>query len=353
MPARSNEEKTLAQLRSEIAAFGLTKTAGWDRERLTTALDRAHALKALKVVELKGRAQAAGAQVGDRPRKQDWLEALLQAEFAASSPAEDHPAKAPGAGGTLLRWSAAMGMTLAVLAMVLLPLGAWRLNQVAAAGLRTGGTWARQTADTLRQSSGALTSAADALDSSNQALRSVGTSLADAQPLLASIGDMLGTQAPDAISTARQSLISAQSGAQSIDRVLGSLSFLGIGYNPDQPLARGLADTADSLTPLPGALSEASHHLATTQKDIGQVSLDVVQVSDDLGNMSAQISPVALELEREADQLEGLADRIDQTADRMSILIWAGTLLAELLLLNGAITQYAVWTVGRSADGRA
>ena len=241
----------------------------------------------------------------------------------------------------------------AIAALVLLPLGAWRLSQAAATGLRVGGTWARHTAGTLRQSSDALASAADALDSSNQALRSVGSSLTDAQPLLVSIGDMLATQAPDAISTARQSLINAQSGAQSIDRVLGGLSFLGIGYNPDQPLAQGLADTADSLAPLPSALTDASRHLATTQNDIREVSLDVVQVSNDLADMSAQISPVAQDLASEADQLDGLADHMDAFADKISILIWAGTLLGELLLLNGAITQFAVWKVGKPEGARS
>lgn len=348
-PPRSAEQQPLDELRRQAVALGLVWAEGWDRARLNAAIDRAGKLKQLRVAELKRAAKAIGVEAGEKPRKADWLQAILRAEF----PAPDVQAPLSqagnlvGAGSRWLRWSGALGMVIIALAMLLIPFGAWRLSRAAQAGLQAGGVWAEQTAGTLRQSSEGLRAASGALNSSNQALRSVGTSLSDAQPLLSSIGDMLGSQVPDAISTARQSLINAQSGAQSIDRVLGSLSFFGVGYNPDRPLANGLAETADSLAPLPQALTDASGHLATTQKDISQVGQDVLQVSDDLANMSAQISPVAADLEREADQLDTLAASIDQAAGRIALWIWVGAGVLELLLLIGAGTQYAVWLIGR------
>jgi hypothetical protein len=336
-------------MRRQTVALGLEWAKDWDRARLNAAIDRAEMLKRMRVEELKREAHAIGVQAGEKPRKSDWLEAILKAEFPAlaAQPPSSQVARRARAGSRWLRWSGALGMAIIALAMVLTPFGAWRLSQAAQAALQAGGVWAEQTAGILRQSSEGLQSASGALDSSNQALRSVGTSLNDAQPLLSSIGDMLGSQAPDAISTARQSLTNAQSGAQSMDRVLSSLSFFGIGYNPEQPLAQGLADTADSLAPLPQALKDASNHLATTQKDISQVSQDVLQVSDDLANMSAQIEPVAEDLGREADQLDNLAASMDQAAGRTAIWIWAGAGLLELLLMIGASTQYVVWLVGR------
>lgn len=352
-PARSSDEQPLDDLRRQAEDLGLVWAESWDRARLNAAIDRAGALKRMQVDELKQRAGALGVQPGEKPRKADWLKAILRAEF----PAE--PAKLPsqsarpgGAGSWWLRWSGALGMAIIILAMLLTPFGAWRLSQASQAGLKAGGIWAEQTAGTIHQSSEALRAASSALDSSNQALRSVGTSLNDAQPLLSSIGDMLGSQLPDAITTARQSLVNAQSGAQSIDRVLNSLSFFGIGYNPDQPLAQGLAETADSLAPLPQALSDASDHLATTRDDISQVGQDVLQVSDDLANMSSQLGPVADDLEREADRLDKLASSLDLAAGRIGIWIWVGAGVMELLLLIGASTQYAVWLVGRPAGRR-
>jgi len=348
-PSRSPEKQSLDEMRRQAVALGFAWAGTWERARLNAAIHRAGTLKRMRVSELKREADAIGVQVGDKPRKTDWETAILRAEFPA--PVDQSPtsqaARQTRPGSWLLRGSGALGMAIIALAMVLTPFGAWRLGQAAQAGLQAGGTQVEQTAGTLRQSSEGLQSASDALESSSQALRSVGTSLNDAQPLLSSIGDMLGSQAPDAISTARQSLINAQSGAQSIDRVLNSLRLFGIGYNPDQPLAQGLADAADSLAPLPQALTDASDHLATTQKDISQVSRDVVQVSDDLANMSAQIAPVAEELGREADQLDNLATSMHQAAGRIAIWIWVGAGLLELLLAKGAITQYAVWHVGR------
>lgn len=341
--------ETLRELRRQVVALGLSWAADWDRERLQDALLRVETLKRIRAEELKRLAQEIGAQAGDHPRKQDWLVAVLKAEFPPLSPKQNSgkSARRLGVGERLLQLSGALGLVVIGVAMVIAPLVAWRLNQVGQTGLHVGETWAEQTADTLRKSSESLKSASAALESSNRALRSIGTSLDGAQPLLTSIGDVLGSQAPDAVSTARESLVNAQSGAQSIDRVLSSLSFLGIGYNPDKPLAQGLAETAESLAPLPGALSEASDHLAMTQKDLLQVSQNVVQVSDDVANMATQISPVAEDLGQEADQLDGLSGSIGMFAERLPIWIWGGAALVELVLVNAAITQYAVWVVGR------
>ncbi len=340
----------MTELRRKGAALGLGWAADGDRERLDIALHRAEELERMRVEDIKRHAGRLRVQPGDKPRKKDWLTAVLRAEFPAKPLPSAGPTDHRRIGRPLLQWSGTAGMMVIALAMVLTPLGVWRLSRAGQAGLQAGGTWARQTAETLRKGSDGLDSASAALESSSQALRSVGTSLDEAQPLLTSIGDVLGNQAPDAISTARQSLINAESGAQSIDRVLRSLSFLGIGYNPDQPLAQALADTAESLAPLPTGLSDASDHLATTQTDIQHVSRDVVQVSDDLASMATQIAPVAEDLGRQADQLDELAASIELSAQRLPIWIWAGVVLVELLLLNGAITQYAVWTVGRRED---
>jgi len=340
---------SLEEMRRQVVALGLPWVIEWDRQGLDAVLNRAHALNRMRVDELERQAKASGAQAGDKPRKKDWVTALLRAEFpdqVATTPPGGSPRRTR-LGNWLLRSAGALGMAIIVLAMLATPLAAGRLIQIGQAGLRTGRAWATQTAGMLRQSSDGLHSASAALGSSNRALRSVGTSLSDAQPLLTSIGDVLGSQAPDAISTARQSLISAQSGAQSIDRFLRGLSILGFGYNPDQPLAQGLADTADSLAPLPTALSEASDHLATTQDDISHVSRDVVQVSDDLANMSAQIDTMALDLGNEADQLDGLAESMDRSADRLPFWIWIGAGVLEFLLWIGAVNQYAVWLLGR------
>lgn len=348
----SPKQQSLAEMRRRAASLGLPWADAWDRERLQPALERAERLQSMRVGELRAEAVRKSVRVGSKARKADWVTALLRAEFPArQSPPTVRGAPRRALAARLLQWSGALGIILFVLAALVVPVGAWRLSLAATAGLEVGGAWARQTAGTLQQSSQGLQSAANTLRSSNEALRSVGASLQDAQPLLASIEDVLGTQAPDAISTAHRSLVNAQSGAKSIDKVLSGLSFLGIGYNPEQPLAQGLADTADSLSPLPDALTEASGHLATTREDIGLVSQDVLGVSDDLADMSAQISPVAQDLGRQADSLDGLADRLDHAAGRISFWIWFGAGLAEFILIMGALSQYAVWLVGRREAG--
>jgi len=312
-------------------------------------LGRARALKKMRLDALQREAEGVGVKAGEKARKADWINALLVAEFpsgaARRSSGENGLGHVPMAG--MLRLSGGLGLVLVGLAMALLPFGAWRLAELSRAGLSGTGMWASSTADTLRQSSVALQSASEALTSSGQALESASRGLDDAQPLLTSVGDVLGTQAPEAIATARQSLINAQSGAQAIDRVLVGLSLFGIGYNPDQPLAQGLADTADSLKPLPGALSDASDHLQITQRDLGSVSQDVAKVSADLADMASQLSPVAAELNSQADELEGLATALSRSADQAPLWIWGGTVVLELLLLIAGSTQYAVLALGR------
>jgi hypothetical protein len=348
-PRTARHTPSVRALRRRVSELGLGWARDWDRGRLEAVLRRAEALERLRVDDLKRMAAPAGGEVEGRPRKSDWVAAILRQEFPASPPVPiaERAAGRPVAAAWLLRISGALGLTLIVLSMALLPVGAWRLSRVVGDQLHSAGKWAQETAAVLRDSANGLTSASEALTSSNLALRSVGTSLSDAQPLLASVGEVLERQAPTAIATARQSLIDAEAGAQSIDRVLRGLSFLGIGYNPDQPLSRSLAETADSLQPLPAALSDAGEHLQTTQEDLGQVSQDVVRVSDDLANMAAQIAPMADDLDRQAGQVEGLGMSMNDLADRAPVWIWGGTALVELLLLIAAVTQYAVWVAGR------
>jgi hypothetical protein len=348
VPARKESRETnLDEMRRRAADLGLPWVSAWDGPRLNALLRRAQMLKDMRLGHLKQEAARIEVHGGERTRKADWVKAILAAEFP------DTPTRPPaawaargGAPARLLRFSGAAGTVLLVAAMAVLPFGAWRLSQAARAGLLGVADWATNTGVVLRQSSLGLRSASEALRSSNQALRSVSTSLSDAQPLLGSVGEVLGTQAPEAISAARQSLINAESGAQAIDRVLKGLSLLGFGYNPDQPLAQGLAETANSLEPLPAALSRTSDHLQTTQDDLTQVTQDVVQVSDDLANMAAQISPVADDLRREANGMDQLAAGLTRSADGIRGWVWAATALLEVLFLLAAVTQYAVWSVG-------
>jgi hypothetical protein len=335
-------------MRSRAIELGLAWADAWDRPRLNAALARARALKRMRLAQLEREGTRIGVQAGDRPRKADWVKSILRAEFP--SPPEPTQPEHPVRGAWLLRLSGLLGMGLVVLVMVLVPLASWRLAQISQGAVKGAGSWAADTADTLRQSARGLRSASDALESSNLALRSVGASLDDTKPLLTSVGDVLGRQTPVAIEAARQSLVDAQSGAQAVDRVLRGLSILGIGYNPDQPLAEGLAETADSLEPLPAALSEASQHLRTTQTDLDQVSRDVVEVSDDLANMATQISPVADDLDHQADDLSGLGDDLVRLSDSLPGWIWGGTAALELVLLIAAVSQYSVWVVGRRWD---
>lgn len=94
----------------------------------------------------------------------------------------------------------------------------------------------------------------------------------DTAPLLNSLSDVLTTDLPDTIAATQLSLLSAQTSARLIERVLIAVTsiplFPGETYRPQVPLDQALAEVSKSLDPLTSSFQDMESGLRTSQGNL-------------------------------------------------------------------------------------
>ena len=248
--------------------------------------------------------------------------------------------------GFLLQLVGALGLLLSILAAIALPLAGARAGRFGADALSAGAETARQLALTVRTSRASIEAAASGLTNASQALNTVEQGLTNSDPLLGSVGELLGEELPVTIETTRAALIGAQGGAAAMDRVLRSLAFLGLEYDPEQPLDESMAETADSLEPLPDSLRGVEGDLAASREDLDAVRADLDELADDLQQLGEELGAMAASLEGYAGDLTRAGQGLERASQRApTVGRWVGG-LGAVIALGLAASQYVTIVVG-------
>lgn len=248
--------------------------------------------------------------------------------------------------GFLLQLVGALGLLLSLLTAIALPLGGARAGRLVQDAMSAGAETSRQLALTVRTSRASIKAAASGLENASQALNTVEQGLVNSDPLLESTGELLGEELPITIETTRAALISAQGGAAAMDRVLRGLAFLGLEYDPEQPLDQSMGETADSLEPLPATLRGVESDLSASREDLDAVRADLDDLGRDSQQLAEELSTMAASLEGYAGDLTRAAQRLERGSQRAPMVgRWYGGLGAVLALFFAA-SQYATLVVG-------
>lgn len=322
---------------------------------------RREELEAQTVAQLRKLAREAGLSGVGELRKAELIDELLRLE---AEEVEDRPPIEPGPAppvsvslprrpmaGALLQFAASVGLLLSLVFALVVPAGAVWAGRAAQGFLSDAAQGARELGTTIGGARGSLDAAALALEDSAGALREVEGGLANADPLLASVGDLLGDELPTTIEATRSALVNAQEGAAAMDRVLRGLRLLGVDYDPDQPLNQSLAETAESLEPLPASLEGVERDLSTSRQDLSAIGDELDTVRQDLVILSEEIGTVADSLAGYSGELRRAGETLDRSAEAAPAAGWIAGVLLALSALTSLAAHYAAFTVGGMLRG--
>lgn len=146
------------------------------------------------------------------------------------------------------------------------------------------------TAEGLVIADDALTNTAGTLGSLSTTIGGATRAISETGPTIDTLQDLTATTLPESITSTRQALDSARETARVADQVLGALSFLGLNYNPEVPLATAIGRVSDSLSPVPGDLQEVAAGLGTAEASLTALTADLAEVQAGIDEIGASVS---------------------------------------------------------------
>jgi hypothetical protein len=368
--ARRLESVSQAKLRSLARQWQILGASRLERKDLVLHVLKVERWNAMTVAELRSLAREWRIEGVGRLRKKEIVQQLVQAEAWHVRPVAVRQTLVDVLLGLLLRlrkrWVAipwrrhlgialqvtgSLGLIVSLVCLIALPFLASRGVKLAQGVLASTAASTRAAADSLQLVGDSLGQASIALADASVTLGTTEDSLESVEPLLRSVGGLVGDEAPTTIEAARQALISAESGAKSIDQVLRTLARLepltGATYDPEQPLDRSLADVATGLEPLPAVLKEVQGDLDAAVEDIGPIRSSLEVVANDLVSFSASLDRLQERMYDQSSTLGDVAASTEQSAERVSVSIWIATILIEMILVGIGLEQCAVLIFGR------
>ncbi len=166
-------------------------------------------------------------------------------------------------------------------------------------------------------------------------------------PTIITLETLTGENLPETITATRQALSSAQATAQIVDRVLGGLTFVGVNYNPEVPLAQSISEVNDSLAPIPASLGEVATGLATTGENLDQLSRDLAEVADGIAAIESSLGEARTIISSYQTVVADLQAELEHVrAAAPAWFIVARSLLILLLLWLG-LSQIGLLVQGR------
>lgn len=358
--AEDLDDLTRAELRELAGERGIPRAGSMKKTELVEHLAMDEGWRGLERSALEDQARQLNIPDANELSKPELIGELHKAHSSRAQPPEppvEEPEPLPPAAtipapgtrpglGRLLQLAGNFGMILSLIMAVLLPVGAWLAVPRLEARLAGISSQLLEVSELLDASSGALQGASNTLEDTSGGLATTQLTLANSQPLLDSVSDLLGSQAPETIRETRRALLGAQEGARAMDRVLRGLALLGLNYNPEVPLDESLAQTADSLEPLPGALIQVQNDIDIVQIDLKFLESDMGQVSDDLENLSDSLAPLAEKLETQSDSLKETADTVSGIGNGLRNRLLAAALIGSLIAVWVAIGQAGLVVIG-------
>jgi phage-related protein len=262
-----------------------------------------------------------------------------------------------------LNWNRFLGTTLIVAGVLGLVLSFIGLILVARVGSIAQSSFARQistldqaltaTADGLSIAENALGDTEEALASLSSTLTDATQAISDTQPALETLQDLTGTSLPEAISSSRQALASAQETARVADQVLGALSFLGLRYNPEVPLNEAIGEVSASLADVPTELTNVAGRVGTASSNLDELTTDLEIVARDVDAIGTSVQStggVVAEYQRAVSTIQTEVAALREAAPGWITLIqW----VSYLLLVWLALAQLSLLAYGRDLRERA
>lgn len=326
-------------------------------------------LETMTLAELRALARERRVEGVGKLRKAELIQRLLQADALQAALAETissppvHPSKRAAAVwprvvvlgkrclGAIVQVVGILGAVLVLLCMLGLPFGASRAIALAQEALASTVGSIQNAVESLQLAGDSLGEAAKTLDDTGVTVVAADDSLESVEQLLRTTADAAGNDVPATIEAARLALVSAESGALAIDRVLRALSgfgwLTGVRYDPEQSLDTSLSNVATELEPLPESLRQLQNDLDATADDIEPLQSSLETVADDLASFSTSLTTLQAQTYKQATDLQGQAAALEEVSSWVPFWVWVSVIAIEMILVGVVVEQSAVFFVGR------
>jgi uncharacterized phage infection (PIP) family protein YhgE len=223
----------------------------------------------------------------------------------------------------------------------------------------------------------ALGATVDSVDALSAMLITTATSVEDSKPAFDQLNTFLGEKLPSTLTSATDSLKTAQQAAQVLDSTIKSLdsfrSVLGsaplVGsfvqlpaepYNPEKPLADSLGEVASNLEGLPemftemaDSLDKADNNLVDVQTNLTTMSGSVTLISRSLNEYEAMVIQSQSSMENLVSMLTNIQSNLTAILNGVAIVLsvfFFWLLAAQVVILSQGWELYQ-GTVDRMEDG--
>lgn len=173
-------------------------------------------------------------------------------------------------------------------------------------------------------------------------------------PFIDSLAQLSAENLPQTVESLRNSLATAQQGAQVIDdalRKVTSIPLLGDwlsdqGYNPTTPLDKGLSQVADGINSLDETFQGISDNLNNTRDSIQGVQEGIQTMADNIGQVKTNLADARQVLADYQETTQATLDFLNRWGDRLPQLITLLAVVISILLIWIAATQLGLYLQG-------
>jgi hypothetical protein len=211
----------------------------------------------------------------------------------------------------------------------------------------------------------ALGGTIDSVNALQTMLTATAASVTDTQPLLEKINTILGETLPNTLTSAADSLVVAQQGAQVIDSAIRSFdtfkSFLGsvplIGgfisgapseepYNPDRPLYESLGDVATNLQGLPATFTGMSESLNKADDNLVTIEESLSTMATSVGTISSSLEQYQTMIGQSQQSMKDLLVILGNVSENLSTYLTIAAVILTVFLAWLLIAQIVILTQG-------
>lgn len=211
----------------------------------------------------------------------------------------------------------------------------------------------------------ALGGTIDSVNALQTMLTATAASVTDTQPLLDKINTILGETLPNTLTSAADSLVVAQQGAQVIDSairsfdtfkaLLGSVPLIGgfitdapadEPYNPDRPLYESLGDVATNLQGLPATFTGMSESLSKADDNLVTIEESLSTMATSVGTISSSLEQYQTMIGQSQQSMKDLLVILGNVSENLSTYLTIAAAILTVFLAWLLIAQIVILTQG-------
>lgn len=174
----------------------------------------------------------------------------------------------------------------------------------------------------------------------------VADSTSEAAAVIDEIATLTTGQIPDSLTALQETMPALIDTATVIDNTMSALSFIGVDYDPDEPLDQALREVETQLDGLPETISDQGARIGALVDDIRQTGTETGLISGRLETIDAGLGDAAATIEDYRQAIDDLG-LVGDVGTEIAAAVPAARVALLLLALSGIALAFLGWKVAR------